>query len=373
MAKISPSKLDYLKFCPKFAFEEFVSNEAAEEGTMLHGRLETGEFDGLEGEQLSAVETAQEAMSALQVGWLGWQSDSDGYVRLPELKLECRYGLRGTSDLVCLAFPKRRALAGDWKLGRLGLITTAENCLQLRAYADAVFARWAKDIDEVLVALVAPRTEELETHVYTRDSIEAGMKEIDAVIKRADDPFAPPTPHDLLCGKCAHRARCPAFQTAIVAPATEAALTFPVASLLAPVDTLTETEISQNLAMIDLLVKYAEARKPLLTQRVFESGLEVPGYSRREREGNAYVSGDDVLSVYEKLRGAMSVEDFLSCCGKPGLSKLAEKLAETGGTKREARQAVEDALGDLVKRGSPVRFLQRSAKLSSELLLKEPK
>ena len=105
MAKISPSKLDYLRHCPKFSFKEFVANESAEEGTMLHAALETADFSDLEGEQLHAVESAQEAMDALKTGWLNWKDAPEDYVDRAELKLECRYGLRGTSDRVLLAFP----------------------------------------------------------------------------------------------------------------------------------------------------------------------------------------------------------------------------------------------------------------------------
>ena len=374
--RLSPSKYDALNQCPCFAYadNDGTPNPAAEEGTQLHSALETGNTEGLTEEQAGVIARTQEAMEALKVGWLGWNPDDRVNFRCHnEERVKNTLNHSGAMDQCYVSLVKQRALIGDLKTGRLGLIAEAADSYQMAGYADAVF-RMYESLEEVMVALISPRTNELSTHTYKAEDRPRIHNMLAELERRVDNPFKKPQVHDILCGKCKYLSSCPAA-SAVVEPGISFALSFPTSTLLAPVEELSAEEISKNLAMIDLIAKYAEARKPLLTQRVFTEGLEVPGYSKREREGNAYVSAEDTVAAFDKLRGAMTVEDFVACCGKPSLSKLTEKLMiDDGGSKaaakREARQGLEDALGDLLRHGNPVQFLQRSAKLNSELLLK---
>ena len=340
----------------------------------MHGSFDSGETDELNDEQVRVVAKANEALDSLKTGWLGWLDDDRVNFRSHnEERVKNSLGHSGAMDKCLVAIARKRAIVADLKTGRLGLIADAKESLQLAGYVDATFGMYP-DLEEVMAVLISPRTNELESHVYVNSDRQSIHDRLQKMADGAENPFKKPKVHDILCKKCQYLATCPAANVALQ-PAADAALSFPVHELLKPVTDLDETGISRNLAMIDLLVEYGKARKPLLTERVFSEGLEVPGYSRREREGNAYVAVENTGSAYEKLRGAMPVEDFLKCVGKVSLAKLAEALAIDGAdskaaAKREARQAVEDALGELVQHGNPVKFLQRSAKLSSELLLK---
>ena len=370
---LSPSKYDALSYCPCFSYPPYES-DAASEGTLLHESFESGDVEELNDEQARVVAKANEALESLKTGWLGWNPDDRvGFREHNEERVKNSLGHSGAMDRCLVAIERKRAIVADLKTGRLGLIADAKESLQLAGYVDATFGMYP-DLEEVMALLISPRTNELESHIYLNSDRQGIHDRLQKMADGAENPFKKPRVHDILCKKCHYLATCPAANVALQ-PAADAALSFPVHELLKPVADLDETGISRNLAMIDLLVEYGKARKPLLVERVFAEGLEVPGYSKREREGSAFVAAEDTGSAYEKLRGAMPVEDFLKCVGKVSLTKLAEALAVDGAdskaaAKREARQAVEDALGELVQRGNPVKFLQRSAKLSSELLLK---
>ena len=371
--KLSPSKYDALSYCPCFEYPPYES-DAASEGTMLHDSFDSGDVEALSDEQARVVTKANEALESLKSGWLGWNDEDRVNFRTHnEERVKNSLGHSGAMDKCLVALARKRAIVADLKTGRLGLIADAKESLQLAGYVDATFGMYP-DLEEVMALLISPRTNELESHVYVNADRKAIHDRLQKMADSAENPFKKPRAHDVLCGKCRYLATCPAANKT-VEPAVTEALSFPAQLLLRPVEELDEKGIAQNLAMIDLIDKYAKARRPLLTERVFAMGLEVPGYARREREGSAYVAVEDTANAFEKLRGAMTTEDFLQCVGKVSLTKLADKLAIDGedskaAAKREARQAVEDALGDLVKHGNPIKFLQRSAKLSSELLLR---
>ena len=65
--ELGPSALKYVEICPGYRNEN-VSTPWAEEGTLLHKACETGELEGLEDEQTSAVATCLNYAEALEKG-----------------------------------------------------------------------------------------------------------------------------------------------------------------------------------------------------------------------------------------------------------------------------------------------------------------
>lgn len=64
---LGPSTLKYVEICPGYRSSN-ETNVWAEEGTMLHLAAETGNLDGLDGEQLRAVVACLDYLKPLEDG-----------------------------------------------------------------------------------------------------------------------------------------------------------------------------------------------------------------------------------------------------------------------------------------------------------------
>ena len=63
--ELGPSALKYVEICPGYRSENTTS-PWAEEGTLLHEACETGDLDGLDDEQVSAVGTSLDYVNKLE-------------------------------------------------------------------------------------------------------------------------------------------------------------------------------------------------------------------------------------------------------------------------------------------------------------------
>ena len=63
--EFGPSALKYIEICPGYRSENTTS-PWAEEGTKLHLACETGDFEGLDEEQMSSVATCLDYVNALE-------------------------------------------------------------------------------------------------------------------------------------------------------------------------------------------------------------------------------------------------------------------------------------------------------------------
>lgn len=372
--RLSPSKYDALAMCPRFDYKD-MGDGAADEGTLLHKAFETGDMSELDDEQRQVVEDALASVKALLDGWLEWDDTrvacpNSPFITHHETRVTNSFGHSGMMDKGFVNLENGRALIVDLKTGRAGLVADAKDSLQLAGYADAMLVMHP-DLKEIMVVLVSPRTGELESYVY---DVEAGglagnAQRIYDMIKEVENPFSAPRLNATLCTKCRWAAECPLM--------TRVAATYelPVTGVAAAevftkdVSELTPDEMSQNLALVSLIEEYADARRPLIIDRVFQENIDIPYYSRQERAGQAYVASEDNVELMHRLSGCMSAEEFVSVCGRVSLPKAAELLARDGtGTKanriREARFALEDLAGPLLKAGRPIRTLRRSNKYS---------
>lgn len=376
MPRISPSSLDYYRACPCFKFKEFKrEGSAAEEGTKMHAAFETGEDDELNDEQRRRVEQTRQLIDAQKTSYLGWRDDDPAGFRMHhEEKMKLSSGLSGKMDRCYVNLKDRKALVFDSKYGRLGLIAEASDSMQMLAYADIVFYRYPGMIDEVRCVLGSPRTNELSVHDYKVSEWEGIQKQIQAVIDEVEDSFKKPRMNDAVCCKCDLIDRCPLAKKDAIVPAAETALGIPAHVLLKPVEDLDARELAVNRAMIDLLEAWAEKRKPMVDQRVFQEGIDLPGYTKVRKEGSPYIPADMTGRAWELLRDELTVEQFVSACGKPSLSKLIDQLAEhvpgdsLSDRKEAARAHLFEKVEEIVQQMKSSEYLRRKAKLDLRLI-----
>lgn len=376
MAKISPSTLDNLSICPCFEYKPYEpgSGNAAEEGSLMHSSLETGDDSDLTEEQIRTVEKTRDLCKALLTGYLDWDSTPiEKRIELHEQKMQGSFRYRGLIDRCYVSLHSRKALILDFKTGRLGLIRDAKDSFQLKAYSDLLWFRYPGMIDEIMVVLSAPRTNETSDHVYHYTEWESIKEQIQKVIDSAEYPFHSPQFHEVLCSKCRWFSTCPAANRALV-PVIEQTVSIPASLLTKPVEQLTETELAQNRAAADLFAAWSDLRKKAVDARVMQEGLELEGYTKVRKSGAPFIPADRAAEAWELLKSDLTPEMFIAACGKPSLNKLVEQLADDalGATlderKKKAREHLFDVLEDVVQQSQSSEYLRRRAKLDLRLL-----
>ena len=376
MAKISASMLDNLEQCPCFEYKPYEGKggDAAEEGRIMHKALETGEDDDLSLEQVRTLEKTRELCRALLVGFLDWDSaPAEKRLELHERKLPDSFGRRCLMDKCYVNLHARKALVVDLKTGRAGIIKEAKDSLQLANYADVVWTAYPGLIDEVMVVLSSPRTNEKSSHVYAYGDWEDIRERITKVAAGADHPFKQPRFHEVLCTKCRWFGECPATAKTL-APVVEQTVSIPVSMLLRPVETLTIEELAQNRAVADLFEKWSEVRKKAIDDRVAAERLELPGYTRVQKDGSPFIPAEKTGVAWELVKDLLTPEQFLAACTKPSLSKLVDQLADDclGETlaerKTKAREELFSRLEGVIAQSAGSSYLRRKAKLDLRLL-----
>ena len=375
--KISPSSLDLLAVCPKFRYREYDNgkNLAAADGVKVHAALESGDDEDLTAEQVRSLDLTREFVNAQLISYLDWPNVSvDKRSEMHEQKLASEFGYRGKMDRFYISFQSERAFIADLKMGRLGLLADAADSYQLAAYAEIAWFTFKDRIKDIRVALSAPRTGEISVHDYKYEDLPAIKERIKKVIDDVEDPFCPPRFSDIACSKCALVDRCPVAKKDVLVPLSTTALAISPELLLKPVDQLTVQEIAENRAAMDLLEKWAEARKPLLDARVFSEGIDLPGYSKVTKAGAPFIPAEMTMRAFELLKTDLTPEEFISTCGRPKIGSIIELLAngQPGESLADRMEAAKihmfDQLEELVAQSKSSQYLRRKSKLSSKLL-----
>lgn len=358
--KISPSKLQYLSLCPCFEFTESQGPGAADEGTRMHKAVETGDLTSLETEEEKAQ--VQKVLNLLMVMRADLPADKIEFQELA-VKIPGPWGqMRGTLDHAVYVPSTRKAVISDWKMGRLGLPTGAEDSLQLRAYALGFLTRaeqegWA--VDELLVQLVAPRTNDVDTHVYKGSDLQSMIDSIAAVVARAEDSFKKPVSADPeACAHCANSSRCPAMSKSVAVWTPQVAAEYnDLSDVVAPVETMSPGAMARFMAVSSALDEWREQRKKAVLARVLEEGLDVPGYQIVSRAGNTKIE-DPASAAQRMLDDGKSLREVLGCA--------TLKISEV----RKVWPEMETRLADMLVTGPEIRYLQKSRKKVREALSK---
>jgi len=349
-ARYSPSTLENLTLCPCFAYPEG-DNEAAEEGTLLHKALETGNDSGLDEGQCGLVQAARDYISNIKAALPpGHEDHAEMEVRLEDLTY-------GTADRVLIAPPTAHLF--DAKFGRKGA-TDAENNMQIRTYSAALL-NIRPDLESITAHIMAPRAHDFTSATFTRDIIPAMCAEITALYEMLDDPFErKPRANGDLCGICARASKCPEVSKAVVS--TARGLGLPVPEVFKP-EALVSTRdrgIAQLIAGV--LENWAEQVRKYNLDFV-RAGGEIPGFIKRTRSSGVRVPRENTLTAFDTIRdtGFLSERDILSGMTL-SVSELANVAAGVRGTKAaEEKIRLQELLGELGVE-STIIYLQKDKK-----------
>ena len=250
-AIFSPSSLPSLAKCCGFRPWRDSDNPDAEEGRILHAVMERGDEEhGLTGEKARLIEFCQHVIR---------DHVNPGATVMRELYVSILHGATGgTIDL--LAVEGTLATVIDYKFGRNYVPPPSEN-LQIKAYVLGAFQRLPA-VDTVEAVIIAPRRDEVCSHVFRRDDIPELIAEVASVLDRAHadapDDYVPGS-H---CHRCCRFAGCEAARSVI-----EDALK----------EELESADLGSLLPLADQAKAWAEAVRKAATSAA-QQGRDIDGY-----------------------------------------------------------------------------------------------
>lgn len=353
-ARFSPSRLDGLKKCIRFKHVEM--EDAANEGIELHLAFETGDTSGLNEEQCDVVRQALDYVASLKA--------TGDFEEFKETKLELKDLTYGTADRLLVRADQRLGHVMDFK----GIRVDSDYDFQVRTYAAATLERYP-EMDRIYTHVLAPRLGSGPiVREYTRDLLRVVRDEIGALYERIDDPWAPPTPHEDCCGKCANASGCPALGVTVKESAK--CLGLPLPSAFEPNALVSERDrmIAQVLAVV--FENWAEQVKRHNVEYVADNGGEVPGFKLVERSTGLRIPRENTAEAVRYLKQSMGIDDNeITSASTLSLSELAKILGVArGGSEAEFKQQFRDVLGDLAVEGR-TRYLQKTKKIADAAML----
>ena len=342
----SPSSLEQYRLCPgsyqmQLGIEERPS-EAAAEGTLLHNAVATGDFTGLNEEQIELVTRCIEFRKSFI------EPDSRDTLVLNEEFLHIHDEndeevTNGTAD--CIILPEKPVpILIDWKFGYTPVNAVNEN-IQLATYALGIMQFYK--VDSVDAWVFQPRLYKKTHHVFTNGA--AILANIKSIIKRASSENIHLKPSEAACRYCKARLSCPAFRVKF--------------------QKLMASRGDYDLNHIPTLEKLYDASKSIKTflneiENAVKSVIEKQGmcgkYVFQTSEGAREIK--DLNALYSVVKNYLTTAEFNNVC-KVSISKLESAVADRmiagakaeGGklSKAEAKRVVSELISDLITRGNP--------------------
>jgi hypothetical protein len=355
-AKFSPSSWKYRAICRRWE-NHGGTNEAAEEGTLLHERLETGNYDGLNEEQVEAIQKVLKIVTPF--------FNMEGAQVLREVKLPILGGKSyGTSDLVVVQGP--RAWVIDYKFGRRAIDHPKHNW-QGVGYLLGVIEKFP-EVEEVEVIFIVPRRDEVLRHTFYKPDFFPLQHEVGALLEDLDhrEDFEPnPTPAGCEFCKHAHLRGCSALKRLGLATA-EQNLPLEIISKIEDFELANPEDVVKVWRLIKVLEKVSETTKQKITE-VAETGVEFPGLEWVSKKGNRSITKPN--AAWRIVKGVMTPEQMMvaSKIQITEFEKLFEESAVDAGlfkTKIEARTWLGKRLVEegALAFGEGIRYLAESKK-----------
>ena len=345
---IRPSRLQQAALCPgsyrmQQGIEETPSPEA-QEGTMLHDRVRTGDLSGLDTEQADAVRRCIEFRDNLreQTGLTTLRSEQPLELRDTQGNLLTK----GTTDVLLTGGTGAPCAIVDWKFGRTPVEDAASN-LQGASYA--LGAMQLTGAKSCTFHVFQPRIKKHTSYTFTKP--EAIIANIDKVIKRA-------TGESLIlnageaCRYCKAKGVCPAFRR------TSDAL----AVVRDNADALTTPEkLADYYSKAQIVKRFCTQVEKAMKAYLDEHG-ECAGYRYQESAGEREVN--DIEGAASALSGILTNSEFLGCC-TASICKLEALFIEKACaaatakgqklTKKDAKAQFESETESFIQRGTPTR------------------
>ena len=332
----SPSRLDRRKLCPGSGKMEAqagpeVGSPEASEGTMLHGRTVSRDFDGLDDEQADLVMQCLNVMD----GIAGSGGEPEWVKQEYPMELDDEYGnvlTAGTPDVVTL-YPDHVKII-DWKFGRAPV---DQDSLQFVAYAALAMANL--DRTEVEFTVFQPRVSR-EPITWEMEGRGVLLDRISEAIEGTKGPGLNLIPSKTACTNCKALSFCPAVEREALQLAS---------ADLAVIPPERAAEFYEKATIVGKRVSQIKDE----IKRMALDG-DVPGIWLKTEQGNRQAM--DPMAAAEAT--GMSTADVLQVAkvsykDLETLFAVFTKAKDGGMTKTEAQAMLPDKLGDLLVRGNP--------------------
>lgn len=324
---------------------------------MLHERLETGNYAGLDEEQVAAIKKVLDVLDPFL--------KLEGATILREVKLSILGGRSyGTSDLIVIQ--GTRAWVIDYKFGRRA-IDHPKNNWQGAGYLLGVIEKFP-DVDEVEVIFIVPRRDEVLRHTFLKKDFFPLQHEIGALLDDLEhrEEFEPnPTPAGCEFCKHAHLRGCRALKQLSLATAKQNA-PLEIISKIEDFELANPDDVVKVWRLTKVLEKAIETTKEKITE-VAETGVEFPGLEWVSKKGNRSITKPN--AAWKIVKGIMTPEQMMvaSKVQITEFEKLFEESAVDAGlfkTKIEARTWLGKRLVEegALAFGEGIRFLAESKK-----------
>ena len=337
-AKISPSSLHYREQCPSYT-PSIATSEAAEEGTRLHHAAETGDYEGLNEEQVTQVDLCLQYCDQLAL------PDS---VVLAEQKVTVEDITWGTADQVVISGKHMHII--DFKFGHYP-VAPAESNRQGWAYAlGALNLPQAAAVTDVSVHFLLPRQDTIDIATFSRkDDYNRMFKRIAGIVQKAEDALGDPEGAHRTAGDhcrfCSIKASCKEFMGEALQLPVRAGLNLP--EKIGPTDLSRPEDVAKVLRVLPLIEDWMKCVRAAALEKLKE-GDDIPGYRLNTRVASRVIS--DVLQAWEVAESFdVPLDEFLPTC-KIAIGHLDEVIRNHA-KRGDKKKAVERAHQELTARG----------------------
>ena len=379
---VSPSKLKMLASCPRWVRDDKERDEsmkeAAEEGTRLHSFCEEliRNHPAEKWESMACAvagddaDLVLEALRTVKDYVLGVHLIPDPFDKshcatlpapgtyMPEATV--RSELNGTQrmDFVAVTPSGATAIVADFKFVR----GEPDARLQLNAYALSIM-EILPDVQSVLVLAPAPRTiaPDYSAMVFRQD-IPAVRGEIEGIIARAQDKFAPGHPCEFCC-TCAGNGRCPWQAATLREIAADPAVAIVTKDQL--LDPATPHDRGRRRMLIQWLEKFVDAAKDQdKAWAIANPDTPLPGWTVTMTAGRKCIDKDRRLEACKLAEAHLQVagDDLLGCTAVDPAALSALVSMRDGLSKAQADARVQQALAPVMVRGAAYPVMRREAK-----------
>lgn len=344
-----PSSLEQYRICPgAYVMQQGIpetTSAAAEEGTILHNAVATGNLDGLDSAQEFAVTKCIDFYKSLI---------EPGDIVLFEKKLELidpetnDILTFGTADLIIVNSDTGKLIVIDWKFGYTPVKDVAQN-IQLATYCTAAMKLFG--ISNCTGYVFQPRIAKKSSHTFSNP--DAVIENVRRIIKRAKSYTLVLNAAESSCRYCRARLNCPAFRVHFQKLAASRG-TYDLTEL----DTLIELyDIAQE---VKSFIKEIEGE----VKHCIEENGSCGKYIFQYKDGNREIS--DIPELYAAVKDMLTQNEFHSAC-KVSVTKIENMLCEkivthaaVAGekiTKAEGKKRAGAMIQPMVSRGNPTKSI----------------
>lgn len=345
----SASKFESIKLCPaKLHMEkgrENVSSPAALKGTKIHAWLEDKDSTELDsGEMDLAVRCLEDRDKVFRMVWPDYDELK------PHVQNELRLWYRsnrysGMADFV--AHRDGHYVIGDYKTGPIKVSDAGGNP-QLDALTALVINKFKPNT--VTRCIIQPLCGQPTLHTISgKREMAACRRRVLSILRRAESKDAALVAGERQCKYCLAKKECPALREKMYTVAK-----------LGKVESLTTTQMVEVMDALPAVKDLCKALEERAKEMLAADSDALKGWSLRHGSNRRTVA-DTEKAIKALMTGALVDSDGAMAVANIPIGKLERAVSKhTGLSSMEARQAVSEALGDLIKHSTGAQQLCRT-------------